>query len=60
MSQAAYLALIDAVFMAPGVVEWLAGLRRIVEESFPEKEPAPAGREATPSEASASGDLLNS
>ena len=48
MSQAAYLALIDAVFMAPGVVQWLAGLRRIVEERYAEKEPAPAGREATP------------
>ena len=48
MSQAAYLALIDVAFMAPGVVQWLAGLRRIVEESFPGREPAPAGREATP------------
>jgi hypothetical protein len=29
-SQAAYEALIDAVFTAPGAVEWLAGLRRAV------------------------------
>jgi hypothetical protein len=30
MSQAAYEALIDAVFTAPGAAEWLAGLRRAV------------------------------
>ena len=30
-SLAAYQALIDAVFTAPGAAEWLAGLRRKVE-----------------------------
>jgi hypothetical protein len=41
MSQAAYQALIDAVFTAPGVSEWLSGLRRAVAAMFADKDSAP-------------------
>ena len=39
--RAAYQALIDAVFTAPGAAEWLAGLRRVVAARLAEKNPAP-------------------
>jgi hypothetical protein len=48
-SQAAYEALIDAVFTAPGASEWLSGLRRAVAAMFADKDSAPhdpAAREA--------------
>lgn len=40
LSQAAYEALIDAVFTAPGAREWLAGLRRSVAALLADKGPA--------------------
>jgi hypothetical protein len=40
-SQAAYEALNDAVFTAPGVLEWLAGLRRAVAAFFADKDSTP-------------------
>ena len=40
-SQAAYEALIDAVFTAPGALEWLSGLRRAVAAMFADKDSAP-------------------
>jgi len=49
-AQAAYQALNDAVFTAPGVLEWLEGLRRKVAAFLADKDPAPhapAAREAT-------------
>jgi hypothetical protein len=38
--QAAYQALIDAVFTAPGAAEWLAGLRRKVAALLASQDPA--------------------
>jgi hypothetical protein len=49
-SQAAHEALIDAVFTAPGALEWLSGLRRTVAAWFAEKDSTahiPAVRETT-------------
>jgi hypothetical protein len=49
-SQTAYEALIDAVFTAPGALEWLSGLRRAVAAMFADKDSAPhipAEREVT-------------
>ena len=49
-SLAAYQALIDAVFTAPGASEWLSGLRRAVVSLFADKDSpphVPAAREAT-------------
>jgi hypothetical protein len=40
--RAAYRALIDAVFTAPGATEWLAGLRRAVAKVLAGKDSAPA------------------
>ena len=40
-SQLSYEALIDAVFTAPGALEWLSGLRRMVAAMLAEKEFAP-------------------
>lgn len=40
-SQAAYEALIDAVFTMPGTLEWLSGLRRAVAAMFADKDSAP-------------------
>jgi hypothetical protein len=50
LSQAAYEALIDAVFTAPGVSAWLSGLRRALAAMFADKDSAqhPPAREATP------------
>ena len=47
---AAYEALIDAVFTAPGVSAWLSGLRRALAAMFADKDSAqhPPAREATP------------
>jgi hypothetical protein len=42
-SLAAYRALIDAVFTAPGAAEWLLGLRRKVEAMLAGKGAAPHG-----------------
>ncbi len=39
--RAAYRALIDAVFTAPGASEWLAGLRRAVAAALAGKDSAP-------------------
>jgi hypothetical protein len=39
--RAAYEALIDAVFTAPGAAEWLLGLRKAVAAMLAAKEPAP-------------------
>ena len=39
--QAAYEALINAVFTAPGALEWLAGLRRAVAAMIADKNKAP-------------------
>jgi hypothetical protein len=39
--QAAYQALIDAVFTAPGAAEWLFGLRMAVATMFAAKDPPP-------------------
>jgi hypothetical protein len=38
---AAYEALIDAVFTAPGAAEWLFGLRLAISTRFSNKESAP-------------------
>ena len=38
---AAYAALIDAVFTAPGASEWLSGLRRAVATMLADEDPAP-------------------
>lgn len=49
MAQAAYEALIDAVFTAPGALEWLTGLRRAVAAMLADKDSAshvPATRAA--------------
>jgi hypothetical protein len=40
-SQAAYEALIDAVFTAPGASAWLSGLRRAVAAMLADKDSAP-------------------
>jgi hypothetical protein len=40
-SLAAYEALIDAVFMAPGALEWLSGLRRAVAAMLADKNAVP-------------------
>jgi hypothetical protein len=40
-SKAAYEALIDAVFTAPGASAWLSGLRRAVAAMFADKDSAP-------------------
>jgi hypothetical protein len=40
--QAAYEALIDAVFTAPGAAEWLSGLRRAVAAMLAAKDPVPS------------------
>jgi hypothetical protein len=49
-SMAAYEALIDAVFTAPGASAWLSGLRRAVAAMFADKDSArrdPVASEAT-------------
>jgi hypothetical protein len=50
LSQAAYEALIDAVFTAPGAATWLSGLRRMVEAMLAGKDSAQhlPSRGATP------------
>jgi len=40
--QAAYEALIDAVFTAPGAAEWLSGLRRAVAAMLAAKDQVPS------------------
>jgi hypothetical protein len=44
--RAAYRALIDAVFTAPGASEWLAGLRRAVAAVLAGKDSAPRSQVA--------------
>jgi hypothetical protein len=44
--RATYEAIIDAVFSAPGVAEWLLGLQRALAARFAGKDPAPAARDA--------------
>lgn len=43
---ATYEVIIDAVFTAPGVAEWLMGLQRALAEKFAGKDAAPAARDA--------------
>jgi hypothetical protein len=49
--RAAYEALIDAVFTAPGAAEWLVGLRMRVAALIAGKEKTAAPRDAGPSDA---------
>ena len=46
-SHAAYEALIDAVFTAPGAAEWLFGLRQAVAAMLAGKDAAPRGAVAS-------------